>query len=88
MKQKEEYYYENNKVADLIEILAIIGVFIGIIASFLISNGIKNLGVLITGIIISVVGGVLLYAFGELIDVLADIRTNTEHIRDYLESDN
>ena len=88
MKRKEEYYYENNKVADLIQILAIMEIVIGIIASFLISNEIKNLGVLITGIIISVVGGVLLYAFGELIDVLADIRTNTEHIRDYLENDN
>ena len=88
MKRKEEYYYENNKVADLIQILAIMEIVIGIIASFLISNEIKNLGVLITGIIISVVGGLLLYAFGELIDVLADIRTNTEHIRDYLENDN
>lgn len=87
VEEKEEYYSTNN-VAGIIKIisiiLAIIGV-IGIILCIIFNEYIKI--DMIVWIIDFIVLAVFIYGFGELIGIMHDIRTNTEHLRDYIESE-
>ena len=47
----------------------------------------ENFFIALLGSIISILSVLLLYAVGEVIEILHDSRTNLEHIRDYLESE-
>lgn len=83
MEEKEEYYSTNN-IAGIIKILALITLIVGIIACVL--NAKYWEIYTIVGIIAFIISSVFIYAIGELIEIMHDIRTNSEHIRDYLES--
>lgn len=84
MEEKEEYYTTNN-VAGIIKGLAVFIAIIGIIASIIVALISENIIIALCGSIGSVLSVLLLYAVGELIEIMHDIRTNTEHIRDYIE---
>lgn len=86
MVEKEEYYTTNN-VASIIKGLAIFIAIIGIIASIIMGFAMSELIIILIGSVASVLSVLLLYAVGELIEIMHDIRTNTEHIRDYIESE-
>ena len=79
-------YYTTNNVAGIIKIFAIIMFAIGIVGFILcILGGITLINSLITGGVF-IISGVFIYALSEGLCLFHDIRTNTEHIRDYLES--
>lgn len=84
MEEKEEYYSTNN-VAGIIKGIAIFLAMLGVIGSIILGGKIDDLIVVIVGIFSSILSAVLLYAIGELIQIMHDIRTNSEHIRDYIE---
>lgn len=86
MEEKEEYYSTNN-VASLIKGLATFIAVIGVIASIILGFTMENFFIALIGSIISILSVLLLYAVGEIIEILHDSRTNLEHIRDYLESE-
>lgn len=79
----EQEYYTTNNVAMIIKRIAVLLMILGIIA------GIITIFVeVVTGIIIlsiSIIIPLLFYAIGEITEILHDIKTNSEHIRDYLE---
>lgn len=83
MEKKEEYYTTNN-VSGIIKYIAITSLIIEIIICL---STITYLGIYtLVGIGISIISSLFIYGFGELIQIIHDIRTNSEHIRDYLES--
>lgn len=86
MEEKEEYY-TTNTVASFIKGLAVFIAVIGIIASIIIGLSSKNIMITVIGCIVSILSILLLYAVGEGLQILDDMKTNTEHIRDYLESE-
>jgi ribosomal protein S27AE len=81
-----ENYYTENTVASIIKGIAILLAIIGIIASICIAGMTENIVIGIVGSIISILSVLLLYAVGEIIEIMHDVRTNSEHIRDYLEN--
>lgn len=83
----EEEYYSTNNVASLIKGLATFIAVIGVIASIILGFTMENFFIALIGSIISILSVLLLYAVGEIIEILHDSRTNLEHIRDYLESE-
>jgi len=86
MNNKGEYYTTNN-TAGIIRIMAIFLFAVGIVGFILCMLG--NIGFvnsLITGSVF-IISGVFIYAISETLCILHDIRTNTEHIRDYIESE-
>lgn len=83
MEEKE--YYTTNNVSGIIKIIAIITLILGIIVCVI--NAKYWEAYTIVGIVAFVVSAVFIYAVGELIGIMHDIRTNTEHIRDYIESE-
>ena len=83
----EEEYYSTNNVASLIKGLATFISVIGVIASIILGFTMENFFIALIGSIISILSVLLLYAVGEIIEILHDSRTNLEHIRDYLESE-
>lgn len=83
----EEEYYSTNNVASLIKGLATFIAVIGVIASIVLGFTMENFFIALIGSIISILSVLLLYAVGEIIEILHDSRTNLEHIRDYLESE-
>lgn len=83
----EEEYYSTNNVASLIKGLANFIAVIGVIASIVLGFTMENFFIALIGSIISILSVLLLYAVGEMIEILHDSRTNLEHIRDYLESE-
>lgn len=83
----EEEYYSTNNVAILIKGLATFIAVIGVIASIILGFTMENFFIALIGSIISILSVLLLYAVGEIIEILHDSRTNLEHIRDYLESE-
>jgi len=87
MEEKEEYYSTNN-VAGIIKIISIILAIIGVIGIILciIFNEYLKIDTIVW-IIDFIVLAVFIYGFGELIGIMHDIRTNTEHLRDRLESE-
>lgn len=82
MNENQEYYTTNN-VAGIIKIIAIISCIIGIIACVIASKYLEIYT--IVGIVVSIISSVFIYALAELIEIMHDIRTNTEHLRDYFE---
>ncbi len=84
MEEKEEYYTTNN-VSGIIKIISILELIVGIIICIVCSQYLEIYT--IVGIVISIISAVFIYAIGELIGIMHDIRTNTEHIRDYIESE-
>lgn len=83
----EQEYYTTNNVAGIIKGLAIFIAVIGIIGSIIAGMGTGNIIIAIVGSVVSVLSVLLLYAVGEIIEILHDSRTNLEHIRDYIESE-
>ena len=84
MEEKEEYYTTNN-VSGIIKIIAIITLILGMIVCMI---NAKYWGIYtVVGIVAFVILSVFIYAVGELIGIIHDIRTNTQHIRDYIESE-
>lgn len=83
---KEEFYYNGSKKATYIKGIAIILLLIGIYAFAVcildedILGGITCLS--------SLISAVVLYALGEIIDLMHDIRENTEHLRDNIKEKN
>lgn len=84
---EDEEYYTTNNVASIIKGLAVSIAVIGIIASIILGISMENFFIALLGSIISILSVLLLYAVGEVIEILHDSRTNLEHIRDYLESE-
>lgn len=82
--ENEEYYTTNN-VAGVIKGLAVFIAIIGIISSIIGGIIAENFLIALIGSIVSVLSVLLLYAVGELIEIMHDIRTNSEHIRDFVE---
>lgn len=82
----EEKYYSTNNVAGIIKGLAVFISVIGIIGSIIVGLSSGNIIIAVVGSVVSILSVLLLYAVGELIEIMHDIRTNSEHIRDYLES--
>ena len=82
---ENEDYYTTNNVAGVIKGLAVFIAIIGIISSIIGAIIAENILIAIIGGVVSVLSVLLLYASGELIEIMHDIRTNSEHIRDYLE---
>ena len=82
---KEEYYTTNN-VAGIVKILSIVELIIGVVACIICNQYLEIFTVVV--IVISIIISIFIYAFGELIGIMHDIRTNSEHIRDYLEREN
>lgn len=79
----EQEYYTTNNVSMIIKRLAVLVMILGIIASV-----ITIFVEVITGVILlvtSIIIPLLFYAIGEIIEIMHDIKTNSEHIRDYLE---
>lgn len=84
MNENEEYYTTNN-VAGIVKGLSIFLGILGIIGSIVLGSELKQFAVGATCCIVSVVSFLLLYALGELVEIMHDIRTNSEHLRDLLE---
>lgn len=79
----EQEYYTTNNVAMIIKRIAVLLMILGIIAGI-----ITIFAEVVTGIVIlsiSIIIPFLFYAIGEITEILHDIKTNSEHIRDYLE---
>jgi len=79
----EQEYYTTNNVAMIIKRIAVLLMILGIIAGI-----ITIFAEVVTGIVIlsiSIIVPLLFYAIGEITEILHDIKTNSEHIRDYLE---
>lgn len=87
-EHKTEEYYTTNNVAGTIKGLAVISAILGIIASIIIGFSIDSFVTGLIGCVIAVLSVLLLYAIGEGLQILDDMKTNTEHIRDYIESEN
>lgn len=81
MEEKEEYYTTNN-VSKMIKTLAVIIAIIEIIGSFVLGANTDEFIFTVIGLIGSILSGLSIYSFGELIEIMHDIRTNTEHLRD------
>lgn len=81
----EEEYYSENKVVGLIKSVTILFAIAIVLASIFISSEDLTLGI-VSGIV-GLFSALMLFAIGELIEIMNDIRTNSEHIRDYLEDD-
>jgi len=86
MEENEEYYSTNN-IASILKILAVIIAVIGIIGSIIAGINTSEFEITLFGCVGSVLAVLGLYGFGELIGIMHDIRTNTEHLRDYIESE-
>ena len=86
VKSMEEEYYTTNNVASFIKGLAIFIAFLGAGGSIIACLSSGNMIISVVGFVSSLLIGLFLYAFGEVIEILHDTRTNSEHIRDYLES--
>lgn len=82
MEENEEYYSTNN-VSGIVKIISIITAIIGIILCIVFNEYLKIYT--IVGIIDFIILAIFIYGFGELIGIMHDIRTNTEHLRDYFE---
>lgn len=79
---EQEFYYNSSKVATIIKDLALLFLVLGIIIGLVLCTLGENIilgGALIVGLSIF---ALLLYALGEIISLLHDIRENTEHLRD------
>ena len=79
----EQEYYTTNNVAMIVKRIAVLLMILGIIAGI-----ITIFAEVVTGIVIlsiSIIVPLLFYAIGEITEILHDIKTNSEHIRDYLE---
>lgn len=79
-KKNEVYYYAGNSFADTLKAIAIVLGLIFIIAGIFIFGQSEIFGIL--SIISGLVIGILLYSDAEKIDLLNDIKENTEHLRD------
>lgn len=79
-KQNKEYYYTGNVLADIMKGIAGVLVVIGVIAGFIILSDSTTIGV--CTIISSLLAGIFTYSQAEKLDILSDIRENTEHLRD------
>ena len=79
----EQEYYTTNNVAMIIKRIAVLLMILGIIAGI-----ITIFAEVVTGIVIlsiSIIVPLLFYAIGEITEILHDIKSNSELIRDYLE---
>lgn len=84
MKVYDEYYTEN-KLAEIIKAIAIVIAIIGAIAGFIFGINQGEILIAIIYSILAVICVIPIYALGEIIEIMQDIRTNTEQIRDYIE---
>lgn len=82
MNENQEYYTTNN-VAGVIKIIAILSCIIGVVGCIIANKYLEIYT--IVGIVASIISSVFIYAIAELIEIMHDIRTNTEHLRDYFE---
>ena len=73
---ENNYYVTQNKVALVIKVIAIVGAVIGVIASCSMFESSYTEDVAIIGIIGSLIGGVFIYALGEIIQKLQNIEDN------------
>ena len=76
----KEYYYEGSGLAEIMKGIAVLLIIIGIIAGVIILNDSSIIGV--CSIVVSILFGMLIYCQAETIEILSDIRENTEHLRD------
>ena len=79
-KNDKEYYYSGNSFADTLKIIAVVVGSVAVITGIIVYKNSAVIGIasIITGIAI----GIFLYADVEKIDLLNDIRENSEHLRD------
>lgn len=86
LKENEEEYYTTNTIAGIIKAISVFGLIIGIIISVICSQYLETYTIVL--IVAIIILAIFIYAIGELIGIMHDLRTNTEHIRDYLEREN
>lgn len=84
MKENKPYYRTNN-IAIFVKDIAIAIAVIGSLGSIFAGISSSNIVIAISGICISLLTCLFLYAVGEGLQILDDLRTNTEHIRDRIE---
>lgn len=85
-RDKEGYYYSGNSFADALKAIAIILGMISIVAGIImLLNRLETTG--IASIISVIVIWVLIYSDAEKIDLLNDIKENTEHLRDNIKKE-
>ena len=86
MEEKEEYYSTNN-VAGVNRGLSVLIFIIGVGAS--IFGGLAGGDIIISviGAVVSILATLILFTISEVIQIMHDIRKNTEFLRDYIESE-
>ena len=67
-----------NKVARILKIYSIINAIVVFLASIVIAVDSENIVVFIVGTALAICVNFVIYAFGELLDLLAQIRDNTK----------
>lgn len=82
----QEYYYSGNSFASTLTDLAILLLIIEIIGGIYILKEIDSTYGIIT-LVSSVITFLLIYAKGKELDMLSDIRENTEYLRDSISND-
>ena len=69
---------KQNKVAKILKVYAIINAIVVFLASVIIAVDNEEIVIFIVGTALAVCVNFVIYAFGELIDLLAQIRDNTK----------
>ena len=76
-KNEENYYYQGNNVADVIKALSIVDLILFVILACMEEKFIF--------VVIGIISGIFIYALGEIIELIDNMKENTEHVRDYVE---
>lgn len=84
-KEDKEYYYTGNGLADIMRAVAGILVVIGIIGGLIMLKDSEVIGV--SAIISSILLGMFTYCQAEKLEILSDIRENTEYLRDNINNE-
>lgn len=84
---EQEFYYNSSKVSTIIKDLALLFLVLGIIIGLVFCTLGENIVLGVALIIGLSIFALLLYALGEIISLLHDIRENTEHLRDNIKGE-
>lgn len=79
---KDNNYYNENKIALAIKVIAIISFILGILASLLLLTLIDSGIIVIIGIVATIISSVFIYSLGEIVQKLQNIEDNTKKIQE------
>lgn len=82
---EENYYYSTSKKAVIVKDISYLLMFLAIVTGFLVGLGTTNTILAFISALVEIVFSLFLWGIGEVISLLADIRENTEHLRDNIE---